>query len=367
MSNIEPVSPSLAIVQRLGIDLIQGTYLATKPIGQAYGGITFMGIDKKTGETVFMKYQIGPRGALDKAKFAMERDALKAITLRSGKVAPKLLATDEFPDIESSAIVMEWVDGELLSDWLVRCAQYGVDDRLAVFARITQALSTATHTYLHRDFHPRNVMLLPVGTVQMGPQYINQLDLIDPGVKILDWGESVPVISCNYDEEPEHHFTMLQLGPRAVGGAFSGLPPEIFKPWVRDQHIAGTYEVWGMAALLYKMLTAKDINAPESIGEYVQQIYKGTLRRIVASRASELTDLKLPGGDIIPRLFEWMCNEDPAERAPIHIVGGVMFDIRYEKLNLFGTDLQRYFRYYKGLDTFTPTDGWRYRLEFERE
>lgn len=365
MSNIAPVAPSLALVQRLGINLIQDRYLATKPIGGAYGGVTFRGIDKETQEQVFIKYLIGPRGVLDKAKFAMERDALEAIRPYGGKVAPRLIAAYEFPDIESSAIVMEWVDGELLSDWLGRCAQYGIDDRLAVFARITQALSIATLLCLHRDFHPGNVMLLPVGTVRMGPEYIDRLHLVDPGVKILDWGESVPVISGHYDDEPEHHFTMLQLGPRAIGGAFSSLPPEIFKPWVRNRHFGGTYEAWGMAALLYRMLTAKDLDAPESIGEYVQQIYDGTLKRIVASRASELADLKLPGGGIIPRLFEWMCNETPEARAPLSTVGAVMFDIRYEELNLFGADLERYIRHLNNLDTFTPADGWRYRREFE--
>lgn len=326
-----------------------------------------MGVDQKTQEQVFMKYMIGPRGALDKAKFALERDALETFKQYPGNVAPRLLASNEFSDIESSAIVTEWIDGELLSDWLGRCAQYSMDDRLAVFARITQALSIATLTYLHRDFHPGNVMLLPSGAVQMGLEYIDNLHRIDPGVKILDWGESVPVISGNYDEEPEHHFTMLQFGPRAIGGAFSSLPPEIFKPWARNKHFGGTYEVWGMAALLYRMLAAKELDALESIGEYVQQIHDGTLKQIVARRASELADLELPGGGIIPQLFKWMCNENPAGRPSLSTVGAAMFDIRYEELKLFGSDLDRYIRHLDGRDTFTPTNGWKYRCEFERD
>lgn len=367
MSNIAAVTPSLKLLQRLGIDLIQGRYLATKPIGQAYGGVTFTGIDKTTQAQVFIKYLIGPRGALDKAKFAMERDALARINRFDSKVAPHLLTTDEFPDIECSVIVTEWVDGELLSDWLSRSAQYNMEDRLAVFARVTMALSVGTLTYLHRDFHPGNVMLLPVDSVRMGPKYIDMLDEVNPGVKILDWGESVPVICGSYDEEPDHHFTMIELGPRAVGGAFSSLPPEVFKPWARNQHFGGTYEVWGMAALLYRMLTAKELDAPASIGEYVQQIYDGTLKKIVASRVSELVGLKLPGGDIIPCLFEWMCNENPAARPQLSTVGSVMFDIRYEKLNLSGADLKRYFEHLIGGDNFTPVNGWKFRCEFERD
>lgn len=367
MQNITSVAPSLAVVQRLGIDLIQNRYLATKPIGRAYGGLTFIGIDQNTHDQVFIKYLIGPRGALDKAKFALERDALNAINQYGGKVAPRVLATDDFPDIESSVIVTEWVEGELLSDWLVRCAQYGMDERLAVFARIAQSLSIATLAYQHRDFHPGNVMLSPIDTVRMGPGYIDRLHLSDPGVRILDWGESVPVISCNYDEEPEYHFTMHQLGPRAINGAFSSLPPEIFKPWVRNRHFGGIYEVWGMGALLYRMLTAKELDSPESIGEYVKQIYDGTLKKIIARRASELADLKLPGGGIIPRLFEWMCNEDPAARPQLSTVGAVMFDIRYEELNLFGLGLDRYIKYLDDRDTFTPVGGWRFRREIERD
>jgi len=189
-----PVAPALAVVQRLGINLIQNRYLAIKPIGQAYGGVTFLGSDIKTDTPVFIKYRIGPRGELDKAKFAMERDALKAITQLDSKVAPRFLATDDFADVESAAIVMEWIEGELLSDWLGRCAEYSIEDRLAVFARIASALSIATLTYMHRDFHPGNVLLLPAGTVAMGPEYIDRLYLIDPGVKILDWGGSC---ACN--------------------------------------------------------------------------------------------------------------------------------------------------------------------------
>lgn len=366
MSNISPTAPSLAVVKRLGIDLIQKRYLATQPIGQAYGGVTFIGVDQETQNQVFIKYLIGSRGSLDKAKFAMERDALQTIPSYDCKVVPKLLATEEFPDIESSAIITEWVDGELLSNWLNRCAQHSMVDRLTVFARITQALSIATLSYLHRDFHPGNVMILSDSTVKMGVNYINSPRSIDPGVKILDWGESLPVISCNYEDEPEHHFTMLKLGPRAIGGAFSSLPPEIFKPWVRNQHFGGTYEAWGMAALLYRMLTGNDFNSPKSIGEYVQQIYNGTLKQIVASRASELANLQLPGGHIIPSLFEWMCNEKPAERAPLSDVGNAVFDILYEDLNLYGSDLKRYISYLAHKDTFTPTGGWRYRCEFER-
>lgn len=367
MSNIAAVPPSLQLLQRLGIDLIQDRYQATKPIGAAYGGVAFTGIDKRTQVKVFLKYLIGPRGALDKAKFSMERDALKAIHRWNQRVAPRLLADEEFPDVESSVIVTEWVEGELLSAWLTRCSQYTIDQRLSVFQRITSTLAVATITYQHRDFHPGNVMLLPYNSVRMGTEYINRVDEINLGVKILDWGEARPVISGNYDEEPDHHFTMLVLGPRTIGGAFSSLPPEIFKPGERNQHFGGTYEVWGMAALLYRMLTAKELDTPKSIGEYAQQIYDGTLTKIVSNRASELAKLNLPGGGIIPNLFAWMCNESPAERPPLSTVGEAMFDIRYEELNLFEPDLKNYMQHLKAGSDFTPVNGWSFRRDFERD
>ena len=367
MSNIAAVPTSLQLVRRLGIDLIQSRYQAIKPIGAAYGGVTFTGNDNVTQDKVFIKYLIGPRGLLDKAKFSMERDALKAIRSFDPRVAPRLLADEDFPNIESSVIVTEWVEGELLSAWLARCSQYTIDQRLSVFHRITSALSIATRTYLHRDFHPGNVMLLPDDSVRMGPEFFDRVDEINQGVKVLDWGEAIPIISGNYDEEPDHHFTMLALGPRAIGGAFSSLPPEIFKPGERNQHIGGTYEVWGMAALLYRMLTAKELDTPKSIGEYVQQIYDGNLKKIISSRASELANLNLPGGGIIPSLFAWMCNESPAERPPLYTVREVMFDIRYEELNLFEPDLEHYMKHLKDESKFTPVNGWKFRREFERD
>lgn len=366
MSSISQITPALAVVQRLGIDLIQGRYRANEPIGQAYGGATFIGIDLQTNKKVFIKYLIGAQGELNQAKFAMERDALQTIAHFDDRIIPKLLSTEDFPNIESSVIVTEWVDGELLSDWLKECAQYSINERLEVFARITQALSIGTLSYLHRDLHPGNVMLLPSSTVRMGPKYIEDLRQIDPGVKILDWGESVPVVSGNYDDEPNYHFTMLKLGPRTIGGAFSSLPPEIFRPYVRNQHFGGTYETWGMASLLYRMMTGNELKPLESIGEYIQKIYDGTLKQIISSRVSELVGLELPGGIIIPRIFEWMCNEKPAERPSLSIVGGAIFDILYEDLNIISEpSVNKYMRYLSGDGEFTPDGGWNYRREFE--
>ncbi|MCT6721712.1 protein kinase domain-containing protein, partial [Acidovorax sp. K2F] len=290
-------------------------------------------------------------------QFLMERDALEAIAMFPiDDVAPKVLHFEEFDEQQTLALVTEWIHGELLSTWIERADKLTVEERLAVFHRVTFAMSTATRNYQHRDFHPGNIMLLPEGLALMGPQ-VKDVDARS-AVKVLDWGEALPVIMGNYEDEPDHNFVMLAHAPRTIGGAFTGLPPEVFSPWQRTHHFGGTYESWGLGMLLYRVLTLQPLSVSASLGDYACEVRNGALRNLIRQRVRELGALDLPGGLILPRLFRWMMEEKPSERAAIADVGRVMWDLRYEELSLSGN--QELEQYFADPRKYEPQSGWRF-------
>ena len=356
-----PTTSALGLIRKLGIDLLDDRYQAHTPIGNAYGGASFVGLDLKTNAKVFMKYLICPRGPLERAKFSMERDALSTVGGIFKDIVPKLLYHCDIPEIQAAAIVTEWVDGELLGSWLKRCGDLSIDERLEVFHRVTFAMSGGTLTHLHRDFHPGNIVLLPRENVLMGPVELWQVET--PGVKILDWGEALPVISAAYDDEPEHNFTVRALGPRVIGGAIGSLPPEVFWPYVPNRYFGGTYEAWGLASLLYRILALKELEIPTSIGALAADVHNGSLNDRTRRRASELATLALPGGQIIPRLFERMSADVPEGRPQLSDINWVLWDVRYEGLSLAaGKVLDDYI---VDPSSYRPDGGWKYRRDFD--
>lgn len=345
------------LIRRLRVDTVGCRFRAERGIGGSFGGAAFSGVDLTTGRPVFIKYLICPRGEFERAKFLMERDALRHIAEMPGdSVAPKVLHFEEFAELKTMALVTEMVNGELLSNWLERANTFAVEQQLTVFHRIVVAMSKATLLYQHRDFHPGNIMLLPDHLVRMGPG-IEEADVCS-AVKVLDWGEALPVIMGNYDDEPNHNFLMLAFAPRTIGGALTSLPPEVFSPWKRNRYIGGTYESWGLGLLLYRVLTQQPLTAIASLGGYASDVHSGALRDVIDRCAATLHMTDLPGGLILPRLFKWIMAEEPELRAQISDIGRVMWDLRYEELHFEDhLELEQYFANPYG---YEPEHGWKY-------
>ncbi len=341
----------------LGIDTLAERYHAEYKIGSSFGGSTFKGVDTVSGRPVFMKYLICPRGEIERAKFMMEHDALNHIGfIPFDKVAPKVLYFKEFDEQQTLTLVTEWVDGELLSRWIERSGNLTLQERLAVFHRVVYAMSSATLFHQHRDFHPGNIMLLSENLVRMGPEFKDYE--ARSAVNVLDWGEALPVIMGAFDDEPDHYATMLTQAPRMIGGAFTSRPPEVFHPWKFNRHFGGTYESWGLGMLLFRVLTLRPLTTSASLGDYASEVHSGQLKIIINRRTQELAEMDLPGGLILPRLFNWMMNDSPDERATISDIGRVLWDLRYEKLSIKNIhDLEKYF---KDPSRYEPSSGWRF-------
>ncbi len=360
MENIQPgvqaSRNSLEFIRKIGLNTIANRFEAITPVGSSFGGYSFYGNDKLTGSSVFMKYLICPRGDVERAKFLLERDALKHLSLWPHKLAPEFFHFEEFPEFLTDVLIIEKVPGETLTNWLKKSAALPFASKLNIFHRVIFALSGATLSFQHRDFHPGNIMLLNEVDVRMGP-FVHPNE-IDSGVRIIDWGEALPVILGSYDDEPNHNFLMLDAAPKIIGGSFTSLPPEVFSPWERNKAFGGVYESWGVGLLLYRLIADEDPPRPASIGHYAQQIRDGSLASWICERVDEAGAAGLPGGLIIPRLLQALLSLRPENRMHLSFAGRILWDVIYEELVI--NDLANLESYFSNPHDYKPPSGWKF-------
>jgi hypothetical protein len=181
---------------------------------------------------------------------------------------------------------------------------------------------------------------------------------LDPGVSIIDWGEALPVIFGNYEDEPDHNFTLFKAAPTLLGGSITSLPPEVFSPWENNADFGGLYETWGMGILLHHLILFEETPRVESLGHYVENIRSGRLEEWVNQQVEKITAKNISGGSIVPRLFKKMLEISPKLRFSLADVGRVLWDLRFEKLTISDEITLR--RYFSNPRDYVPPSGWKY-------
>lgn len=353
---------AFALVKKLGLNIVGERFEALNSIGSSFGGSSFVGRDLQEGVTVFMKYLICPRGETERAKFLLERDALKHLSWNPYKVAPKFLHFETVPELVTDVLVTEFAKGEGLASWIDRSQPLGIEEKLEVFHRVVFALSHATLNYQHRDAHPGNIILLPEDQVVMKPW---DAGMWNPAVKIVDWGEALPVIFANYDDEPDHNFILLEAAPKTIGGSITSLPPEVFSPWRQNTSFGGVYESWGIGLLLNRILTGSAPPRADSLGQFAKDVRDGALERWVRDQVNNIRSYDLPGGLILSRLLRSLLSVQPERRATLSDAGLVLFHLRYENLTISTSDEVE--RYFSDVCEYKPPGGWRFINDFERD
>jgi serine/threonine protein kinase len=350
-------APSVNLIKTLRLDIVGERYQIISPVGASFGGASFVGEDNHTGQKVFMKYLICYRGEADRAKFMVERDALEHIKRHPGPdIVPNLVYSEEFPNIACAVIVTEFADGQSLSEWLSNLQTIGIDEKLCVFHRIVFALSKATLLFKHRDIHPGNIILTQTAASAMTMGH-DEFEA-DPGVKIIDWGESLPVIVGCFEDEPDHNFVLKNAAPTLLGGSITSLPPEVFSPWRENTGFGGVYETWGLGILFCSIILEHSAPRARSLGNYVKDIADGTLQNWVDQQVQAFSSRIMPGGLILPCLLNGMLDVSPDTRLPLSLVGRILWDVRYEKLSI--TDKRDLSKYFLNPNEYIPPSGWKY-------
>jgi serine/threonine protein kinase len=155
-----------------------GRYKVERKLGQGAMGVVYLAGDKLTGRNVALKL-INSR--------LMNKASARERFLREGLIArdirhKNVVAVYDVSETEGQFyLVMEFLSGETLRNWLHRVLQAGADVPFAVAERIIRNILEgldASHAagVVHRDVKPENIML--TGNLEAG----------DYSLKILDFG-----------------------------------------------------------------------------------------------------------------------------------------------------------------------------------
>lgn len=236
-------SPTPWLNQRLGSP---PRYRLDQCLGNGAFGDVFLAMDLRLGRRVAVKIL---KGALAKHRdllIRFEREVALSVALKSEHIVQVIdygVALDEHP-----FYVMEYLQGQTLSQLLRRQGRLPVEQAIAIVLQICAGLEVA-HTgvtlwkheatvaepikIIHRDLKPANIFLVPIPLGQL--------------VKILDFGIAKKL---HTDQQTEQ--TMLT---QAFLGTFRYAPPEQLRnAWELDERA----DIYSLGMIFYEMLGGTD-------------------------------------------------------------------------------------------------------------
>jgi serine/threonine protein kinase len=162
--------------------LLQNRYLIKEKIGTGGMGAVYLGIDKRFDNCVAIKETFYKQ---DEFGDAFEREA----RLLNGLQHPVLPhVSDYFAEKGSYFLVMQYIEGEDLSDILKREGAFPIEDVLRWTDSLLDALDylhSQNPPVIHRDIKPHNLKLTPRGDIMLldfGLAKINQKDVTEVSV-----------------------------------------------------------------------------------------------------------------------------------------------------------------------------------------
>ena len=200
-----------------------GRYRVEARIGSGGMGEVYRGVDTVLDRTVAIKILL-PQFARD-ANFVdrFRREAQAAARLNH----PNLVGIyDSGADGETQFIVMEFIEGRTLEDFMSSGGRFDVGHAVEVAEKICEALAYAhVAGVIHRDIKPANVMVTRQGEV-----------------KVMDFG--IARIVAGPQTAPQ---------TSAVLGTAAYISPE----QAQGQPVDGRSDIYSLGAVLYEMLTGR--------------------------------------------------------------------------------------------------------------
>lgn len=220
--------------------VIDGRYDVVKQIGQGAMGSVFKVTDERLHKTFALKI-LRPELASDRLnvkRFEQEARAAKELT------HPNLVPVYDYkvPDAGSPYMVMDFLDGESLSDLIKSQGYLDVPRALNIFIQICEGLEYAHQQgVIHRDVKPSNIILTKTS------------DSDEDFVKIVDFGiaKVLPIAggeTANLTQTGEVLGSPLYMSPEQCQG----------------QKLDGRTDIYSLGCVMYEALTGKSPFAAEN-------------------------------------------------------------------------------------------------------
>ena len=242
---------------RLGTKLA-GKYIIGKVIGEGGFGITYIGWDEKLELPIAIKEFFPPKIAsrdtttgnntiymfdhADEKSFeeGMRRSVKEARSMSKLEAYEGIVSIrDFFNENKTAYIIMEYVDGETLKEYLKENGKMEPEDVLKVMKPVMKALEQMHRTgMIHRDISPDNIMIRRDGQV-----------------KLIDFGATRVA-----QEEDEKSLTVMLK---------RGFSPE--EQYRSKGHQGPWTDIYALSATMYYMLTG--VIPPESMERVLEDKY----------------------------------------------------------------------------------------------
>ena len=249
--------------------MIAGRYRLEREIGRGGSGTVHLALDEVLGRQVAVK-RIGVLpGTGDVELERAEREARLAAALNH----PHVVAVFDLVDEDDARwLVMEYVDGETLSERVRSAGPLQAADAARLLAQTADALVEAHEAgIVHRDVKPSNILIS------------------DGTAKLNDFGIA----------RSEHDVSLTQTG--LVTGSPAYLAPEV----ASGSSATSASDVWSLGATLYHAVTGKP---PYDVGDNLI----GALYKIVHEDPP-----RLPEGHPMAGLLSVMMTHDVDQRWPM--------------------------------------------------
>jgi len=221
-----------------------GNYTLTAKLGEGGMGVVYLAEHPVIGRKVAMK-AIHPELSRNPEVVSRFVTEAKSVNQIGNEHIVDIHDFGTTPDGEFY-FVMEFLQGEALSDLLKRCAPLDPARALTIAAQVADALGAShQHGIVHRDLKPENIFL------------INRSHTTD-FVKVLDFG----LAKLTQGEEKATHKTRTG----SVMGTPYYMAPEQCEGRANIDHRA---DIYSLGVILFEMLTAKVPFGGEGYGEII--------------------------------------------------------------------------------------------------
>ena len=267
--------------------MLQDRYRIVALLGQGGMGAVYRAWDTRLDKPVALKEAV-PQPGLDGDSLARYREQFRQEAVTLGRLAhPHLVpVTDYFEEQGNDYLVMAFVEGESLADWIRRDGALPEGQVLAWARQLLDALAYCHEQgVLHRDIKPQNVIVTPKGSAV----------LVDFGlVKLWD------------PTDPQTRTVMRGMGTPEYA------PPE---QWgAPGQHTGPRSDLYSLGATLYHALTGqapptasermiypKQYRTPRELNGKVSAVVDGAVSRAMTLAIDDRWDSAPAMGEALAR------------------------------------------------------------------